>query len=368
VVVIDGWEHFEDRGNPQFVETSLTASWRDVVAAGPPCGIYVIAVGGQGMLGSRLSSLFGRRLLLPFPNEQTRRTYLTTGVTSPPPLPGRAVEAATGRHVQICVPDGVPETPAVPWHGDRARLPRRFPPLPERLTPSELSAASATSPTWIPLGLGGQDASPLGVDLFEGGPHLLLVSGPPESGRTSAAVAVARALRRVGVEVLAVAPPLSPLRRLLSDDPGVRTVTGTTIGDAELREAVAEFGDRPYAVVVDDVDQITVQPSKEGFIDAPTLLDDIVHPSSLGRQALVVVGDASPILSGQRRSLFRIATEVIAGGIRLLLTPGRPATAKEHGFTLEADQFFGSPPGRGYLARRRSVELIQLVLDAPSTS
>jgi S-DNA-T family DNA segregation ATPase FtsK/SpoIIIE len=56
---------------------------------------------------------------------------------------------------------------------------------------------------------------------------------------------------------------------------------------------------------------------------------------------------------------LRVVNEVLTTGTRILLCPGSPAVAREHGFALEADQFFAGPPGRGHLARGRTADLIQ---------
>src|SRR5207249_3922555 len=53
VVVIDGWEHFENRSDPNFTETSLLGTLRNVVAAGPPVGVHIVAVGGQEMMNGK---------------------------------------------------------------------------------------------------------------------------------------------------------------------------------------------------------------------------------------------------------------------------------------------------------------------------
>ncbi|MGH3930050.1 MAG: hypothetical protein ACRDTF_08755 [Pseudonocardiaceae bacterium] len=45
VVVIDGWEHFENRGDPNFVETSLLGTLRGIVTAGTPLGIHLATTG-----------------------------------------------------------------------------------------------------------------------------------------------------------------------------------------------------------------------------------------------------------------------------------------------------------------------------------
>jgi S-DNA-T family DNA segregation ATPase FtsK/SpoIIIE len=362
VVVVDGWEQFENRSDPAFVETSILLRLRGIVTAGAPVGVHVVALGGQEMLSGRLPALFSRRILLPFPQEDLRRAHLHAGAVRPPLLPGRAVDAATGAHLQVArVDPAVVPAPRQAAAGHPGRAARRFPSLPVTVDGTELDSEGETG-TWIPVGVGGVGVGPVGLDLFETGPHLLLVSGPPASGRTSAAAALAYRLRRIGIGVLAVAPPRSPLPDLLPLDAGVQVVTGSTIKDAELRDAAALFGDGRFAVVIDDCDQLTLVPAQEGFTDVPTLLQDVASPAALGRQALVLAGDALPILSGQRRSLMRVVNEVMTAGTRLVLTPADAVTAREHGLSLEPDQFFGVPAGRGYLACGREANLVQLAL------
>jgi S-DNA-T family DNA segregation ATPase FtsK/SpoIIIE len=373
VLVIDGWEHFENRGDPTFQETSLLVTLRELIAAGPPLGVHVVPLGGQDLLNGKLPALFTRRVLLPFPKEEIRRAHLPSRTLSPPPLPGRAVDAATGLHLQVCRPD-VAAALAGAVAGALASAgsagvvdggPVCFPSLPARQPLSALPAPGAGgAPTWVPIGVGGPQVTPVGVDLFESGPQLLLVSGASGTGRTSAAATVARGLRAAGIGVLIVAPPRSPLPELLgragAGDEGVRVVRGTTVKDTELREAAEAFGDGRFAVVIDDCEQVTVVATQENWDDKPTLLAQIADPGSLGRRALVLCGDALPVLSGQRRSLARVLGEVMTSGARLLLCPPVPAVAREHGMVLEPDQFFPGPPGRGYLAVGRATTLVQL--------
>ncbi|MFI6237723.1 FtsK/SpoIIIE domain-containing protein [Micromonospora sp. NPDC050784] len=365
VVVVDGWEHFEDHGDPAFIETSLVATLRGVITAGSPLGVHVVALGGQDMLTHRLPTLYNRRLLLPFPKEETRRMQLQSGMASPPVLPGRAIDAGSGRHVQVCLPTGSASAIAAKAHDTPPhRLPRRFPALPTRVDLAALgpnpAAVGQGRSTWIPLGLGGPDTTTIGVDLFGAGPHLMLVSGAGGTGRTTAAATVVHALLRRGIGVLAVAPPQSPLPGLLPDDPGLRVYTGVTIRDVDLREAVAAFGDEPYAVVVDDVDRVTVLPTEQGFASSPTLLDDLIHPAARGRRALVVTADAAPLLTGFPSPLTRLVNAVMMAGTRLVLAPGNRMTAVAHNITLESDQYLTGPPGRGYLSAGRDPLLVQV--------
>ncbi|WP_049558520.1 FtsK/SpoIIIE domain-containing protein [Nonomuraea sp. SBT364] len=345
VLVVDGWECFEDRGNPDFFESALLVTVRGLAATGPPVGVHVVAIGGYDMLRGKTPDIFSQRLFLPFPREDTRRAHLTSGMVSPPVLPGRAIEAATGLHVQVCLPP--PSLTPVPASGVTARA---FPPLPAVVPLDGLAGVPG-----VPIGVGGPEVAPVALDLFDAGPHLVLVSGPPGSGRSNAALVLARGLRRAGVEVLALSPPRSPLARAL---PGV--LTGAALADAALREAAEPYEGRRLAVIVDDFDQLTVTPSEKNFETLPTLLQEITAMSELGRRALILCGDALPVLEGQRRSLSGVLTETLRSGARLLLTPAGRVIAREHGLTLEPDQYFTGPPGRGYLSASRRVDLVQL--------
>ncbi|MEV0622952.1 FtsK/SpoIIIE domain-containing protein [Nonomuraea sp. NPDC050404] len=353
VFVIDGWEYFEDRGSPDFFETPLLVTLRGIVAGGPPVGVHTVAVGGHDMLRGKTPDLFSRRLFLAFPREETRRSYLSSGMVSPPLLAGRAIEAASGLHVQICLPpDQLPAPPAPARHSrEPARQARAFPPLPVSVPLSRLDGAA--------IGVGGPGVAPVELDLFDLGPHLVLVSGPAGSGRSNAALVMATVLLRAGVHVLAVGPPRSPLVRSL---PGARTLVGTSFADADLREAVAAFEGERYAVVVDDFDQITITAREQGFDTLPTLLQDLLAPAELGRRALVLAGDATPLLEGHRRSLSGEVTEVLRSGSRFLLTPTSRVNAREHGVSLEPDQFFAGPVGRAYLGTARRLDLVQFAM------
>lgn len=68
----------------------------------------------------------------------------------------------------------------------------------------------------------------------------------------------------------------------------------------------------------------------------------------------------SGILSGQRKPLARVTSEIILTGTRLVLTPAKRAAAKQMNVTLEPDQYFTWPAGRGYLASVGAPTLVQL--------
>ncbi|MGQ0777459.1 MAG: hypothetical protein ACT4NY_24125 [Pseudonocardiales bacterium] len=109
VVIIDGWEHFENRSDPNFVETSLLGTMRGIITAGTQFGIHVVAIGGQDMMSGKLPALYSERILLPFPKEDVRRQHLSSGMVSPPVLPGRAIDASIGHHIQFARPSLPPQ-------------------------------------------------------------------------------------------------------------------------------------------------------------------------------------------------------------------------------------------------------------------
>lgn len=346
VLIVDGWEHFENRGDPAFVESGLLATLRGIVTAGPPLNVHVVAIGGQGMLAGKAANDYSRRLLLPFPKEETRRGHLAGAMTSPPVLPGRAIDAASGLHVQIALPS--PSFRPAGGPGGPGGT-RRFAPMPASVSLPDLPATEG-----VAIGVGGADVAAVAVDLFGGGSNLMMVSGPPGSGRSTAAAAMATALAGAGIPVLVLGPrpavPASPL---------ITVLAGAVFADADLRAAVKDVADGRFAVVIDDFQQTAVTPSTEGFADRPTLLDDLAGPMAQGRQALVLCGDATPALDGTKPKFGRLVSEVMSG-TRVLLTPMNPHAARMHGFTLDPDQFFAGPPGRGYLGVGSSVRLVQL--------
>jgi len=160
--------------------------------------------------------------------------------------------------------------------------------------------------------------------------------------------------------VLVVAPATSPLHGWLQ--PGVPVLRATALSDADLRAAAAPLEGSRYALVVDDVEQIKVTPSKVDFLDGPTLLEDIAEPGSAGRRALVLCGNPGPILDGTLRNFTaeRVLPAIVTNGIRIALNPTSAFAAKQLGLTLERDQLLRVPPGRGYVATGRSALLVHI--------
>jgi S-DNA-T family DNA segregation ATPase FtsK/SpoIIIE len=305
---------------------------------------------------------------LPFPDERTRRANLPQGWASPAPLNGRGIEASSGLHVQVTPPRRTAAelvaTTGPPASEDG--MPRRFPSLPTSISVREFRLPDPVpSATWIPLGVGGPEVDAVGLDLFESDPHLLLISGPRGSGRSTAAATVVAGLRAVGIGVLVVAPPTSPLHAWLPR--GVPALRATSLPDADLRAAAASVVDTRHAIVVDDFEQIKVTPSNVNFLDQPTLLEDATEPGSAGRRAFVLCGNAGPILDGTLRNYGaeRVLPMMVTNGTRIALNPTSAFAAKQLGLNLERDQLLPAPPGRGFVGTGRLVRCVHVLSRRP---
>src|SRR6185436_461774 len=106
---------------------------------------------------------------------------------------------------------------------------------------------------------------------------------------------------------------------------------------------------------------INLVAEQEGFMEAPTLLDECAQLSARGRAALVLTADATPMLNGLPTPQSRLVNSAVGGGgAYILLTPADRPTAIAHRISLEADQYFTAPPGRGYLSFGQAPMLVQL--------
>ncbi|GLH96851.1 hypothetical protein [Phytohabitans aurantiacus] len=246
------------------------------------------------------------------------------------------------------------------WLAAGEPRPRVSPVLPTVVRLDDLPAA--VPGRGVAVGVGGPRVTPFRLDMFGAGPHVLLVSGPAGSGRSTAAATIAHALHRCGVAVLALAPARSALPGLLPPDRLVRVLVGSGFEDRDLRAVAAQFGERPYAMVVDDIDRLSINAAVESGTELPTLPHQIADPAWLGRAALVLCGDALPVLNGQRPSLRQPVMDAVTTGTRILLAPSSVAIGREHGFTFEADQLFSAPPGRGFIGIDHQMEPVQLAM------
>jgi S-DNA-T family DNA segregation ATPase FtsK/SpoIIIE len=217
--------------------------------------------------------------------------------------------------------------------------------LPTRVDPGQLVGEPAQGEL-VPLGLGGDDASVVGLDPRRDG-RSWLVAGAAGSGVSTALALVAQTLARQGRPLAVASAGAGPLDNLRSD-PAVRLWVDVADPGELVSLRRAEPG---LAVVVDDADRL---------VDTP--VDDVLRQiaSLVARDSgLVVCGADVRGVATQYRGL---AVDVARARTGVLLGPTSAVDGDVFGLRLAADPT--APPGRGHLVRRGRVVPVQLA--APS--
>jgi DNA segregation ATPase FtsK/SpoIIIE, S-DNA-T family len=192
--------------------------------------------------------------------------------------PGRAIRSDDHAEVQFavlgCDPSYAEQCRAVARIAaatkPRTTAPRiTLRPLPRRVQLAELGPGDLERPT---LGVGGDAAEPIRLDLFAS-PGTFLVAGPPRSGRTTALTVLGKQLESANVEILVAAPARSELARFAYSagvvvcdvDAGADSLTVASRGrrvilidDAEMFLDTAVGAALTDIVRRTDTDQVTV--------------------------------------------------------------------------------------------------------------
>ncbi len=304
-----------------------------------------VVTGTRSAASGPLSGVFAQRLLLlPADPVDLAMAGLSTRVAPANPGPGRALEPASGREIQIAVSGPGPSL------GERTAYLKG---LSERLVPDQASAPAGLLPSTVPalperVGLdhlqqvSGLLAVGVGFDGAAGfrlatGQRRVAVLGPAGSGRTSALAILASGLIRLGYPVATVSPGGAPVM------PGV-----TGVAPADVDALIALRHDRPnLAVLVDDAERLAGTPIEAVLAEIARLVD----------HDLGFVGVASTVREAvdRPRGLAGIAA---AGECALLL--GRRQPGDEHALGLRLLVPFSDCPGRAHLVRHGLAEVVQL--------
>ena len=319
LLLIDGWENLVAMAE-EFNGACSVGRVLDLLRAGPSAGLAIALSGDRGVLATRPASLIGTKYLLRLAD---RSDYGLVGI--PPRAvpasmpPGRAIRAGDGVEVQFACPPVHSEY--LDWTPSTVSTAVRVRPLPARVFLDDLPRRAAG----LILGVGGDAAEPLHLDLFAGDARLL-VAGPPRSGRSTAIATLLREARSHGIRVLLAAPRRSPL--------AAQGAGGLITPDDEDCTVVTSAGGRTL-LLVDDV---------EAFLDTPVgnALDALVRRSVAG--LAVVVAGRSDELAVTYRGL---CSEVRRARCALLLHPG-PGDGELVGRRLLPSRSV-MPPGRGVL-------------------
>ncbi|MET9479342.1 FtsK/SpoIIIE domain-containing protein [Streptomyces sp. NPDC006638] len=267
LLLIDGWDALsavlDEHDHGQLVQ-DVTRLIREGAAA----GIHVVATSERALLGGRLAAHNDHKLLL---RQGDRSDYQAAGLKLgrvPAVIgPGRGWHVLTGTETQIALlapGGGTEQVEALRAIGREAsrrdnQVPQERRPFGVEPLPGSVEFAdaygkvpeSARRPMWGLLGLGGDDAGTVGVDLA-GSSSVFAVLGPAGSGRSNALASLAVSLLAGDTSVVVLTPRESPLRAL--DRHARARVLSEPDPSAETVRAALDALPGPRVVVVDDAD------------------------------------------------------------------------------------------------------------------
>jgi S-DNA-T family DNA segregation ATPase FtsK/SpoIIIE len=344
--LVDGVEAIStllDEGDPGRGSAGLLRVMRDGAAVGLTC----VATADRAVPGGRLAAVARQRLVLPLPD---RADYAVAGIparsvpTHRPP--GRALVGEDARECQIALPRSLAPAPAHAVPAAGALRIAELPPDP-RLPLPEAGLATLVDGhgLHVPVGPGGDEGHPLGVDLLRTGG--LLVTGPPGSGRSSALTAFAQHLHSLGAALLVIGrEPWAD-----GDAPGdlARFVRVEPADESGAAAWLDGLGGRPGVVLADDV-------GAPG--DSPALAR-VPAGSAHGPVALVAAAHAGQ-LSAHYQGAVAALRRNRAG---LLLCPG-PGDADLLGIRLPRTPI-PHRPGSGWLVTGASLQRVQVARREP---
>jgi S-DNA-T family DNA segregation ATPase FtsK/SpoIIIE len=213
--------------------------------------------------------------------------------------------------------------------------------LPVRVTYSEALALDAEfkplSPLWALVGAGGDDLSPVGVDLLAEGPGFT-IAGPPRSGRSTVLMTMIQSLLdpNIGegtVPVVVICPRRSPLRSL-EGHPGVLGQLDSSAGEYDLDGLTTEHP--RHVVVVDDAELLTDTPMDSA-------LARMVLSARDEEQGLVIAGTTDYLA----RSYHGFIADTLRSRSGMLLAIRSSDDGDLFGLRLPRDNLPGGPTGRG---------------------
>ena len=323
-----------------------------LAADGPALGMVLAATADRpGAVPMALSSVVAERLVFRLADPYDDTAFGLPAATGRRRAPGRAVDVATRRQVQVALPapQGLAGL-AGAVAASAAAVPGPVPaPAPVAVLPCEVDvegvagSADLGGAEWLlPLGLGDTALAPVGLPLGPG--DHALVAGPARSGKSTLLCTLAAVVAGTGrddVAVWGVASRRSPLR-------DVASLAGLITDPADLAAGLASAlgGAGPLLLLVDDAETLD---DPAGTLDALLAARrPDVHVVAAGR------ADALRALYGHwttmlRRSRLGVALRPhldLDGDLWHTVLPRRGP-----------DRF---PPGRGYLVCEGAAELVQV--------
>ncbi|MCE7083489.1 FtsK/SpoIIIE domain-containing protein [Streptomyces sp. ST2-7A] len=381
MLLIDGWDSLSGLLD-DYDGGRLYGEVVRLLREGAAVGVHVIATSERLLLAGRLGAHNDKRLLL---RQAEAGDYFHVGLSRdrlPSHVPeGRAWHAPSGLETQVALLPGADDdtadtkdtgdtgdtadtrgarggsgTGSVPDQADALRriareaakrdsgVPADRRPFPIAELPGSLTFQQAAErlpgesgrPLWALVGLGGDDAGPIGFDFAaEGG--AFVVAGPPRSGRSTALASMAVSLLMGGTSLVVLAPRESQLRRLAAHDLA-RVLTDADPSAVDVEAALEATGGRPTVLIVDDAELLA-------NCAADKVLRRVLASGRDRGQGLLVAATAESTSAlgwlGQMRRVRR----------GLLTSPKSVVEGELIGCRMSSEQVrMALPPGRGWTA------------------
>ena len=305
MILLDRWEGFATT----LGETAeLTDTIMRILAEGASAGVHLVMTGDRTLLTGRIAGMCEDKLTFKLAEKED---YALAGLRPrevPDDIPpGRALRAGRGTETQVAMlsadPSGQGQAAALreiaTWAASLDEpVPASLRPFRVDLLPSRITFEDAwklrsgdEGPLWGLAGVGGDELTALGPDLSDGIPAFI-IAGPARSGRSAVLASMTRSFLTAGAQVILVTPRLSPLRDLASMAGVVKSFEEPSLGEDELKAALAALTG-PGVVVIDDADLLL-------DCEAAGVLTQIAT-RGIGRPvALAIAGDAETLGSGFR--------------------------------------------------------------------
>jgi S-DNA-T family DNA segregation ATPase FtsK/SpoIIIE len=362
VLMLDWWEGYF-AAYEKYDYGKLIDSFLQILREGSTVGLRaVVTTDRQAMLG-QTGTVFERRMVLRLndPGDATLAGIPERLMPVSQP-PGRIMIEGQPDPLEVQValldqdPSGPAQVAALRQIGSAVRpvagrlRPMRVDALPSRITLEETlrldPSFTPPSPVWAMTGAGGDELTPVGLDLVEDGPGLT-IAGPARSGRSTTLMTMALSLLSRGTPVLAITPRRSPLRSL-AGRPGMLGVLGSDVTPDAVTSAIG--GRDRYVVILDDAELLVGGPMSKP-------LEEILASGRDAEHGLIIastVGDLSKAFGGFAKETLKSRAGVLVAissvndgdifGIRL------PRNASSAGV------------GRGLLVKPGTVAPIQLAV------
>ena len=358
VLFLDSWDIFYQTYE-NMDGGALVRGFLQIAQEGPGVGITMVVTGEKTLLSGRMANFFPDKLMLRM-TDPSDYSYIGMPVRSAPAVvpPGRGFLSQGLTETQVALVASDPAGPAqvaalqaagaeaaARWQGlPTVQKPGRVDILPARFNMSDVGhlPVAGESKHLLPVGVGGDTLSLIGLDAVEDGPGFL-VAGPRRSGRSTTLKTIALFALARGWQVVTVTLRASLLQQL----PPHENLQGPFDGNTAKDELTAVLADlrakgRPSLVLVDDIELVAY----DHWLSLA--LEDHLSALRDTESALVVAGTAAEMSGGYRGIVFTLKK----GHSGVMLSPQVVGDPEMFGTSI-AKSAIGQtvPPGSGYLVR-----------------